>query len=145
MMFCLLIDRFGRNRDKPDERSPIFLQFLDCVSQIMNQFPTSFEFHQDYLIFLSDHSISGLFGNFIGNNEKERIQIYNVTTTTSSIWNYVFARREQFINLSYNANGERVLWPSVLLYEMRLWSRFWCRWNLSSNPRNATQAWKEDW
>ena len=42
----------------PDERSPIFFQFLECVWQIMEQAPNEFEFNVDFLIRLADHSLS---------------------------------------------------------------------------------------
>ncbi len=32
------------------EQSPIFIQWLDCVYQLMKQFPTAFEFNISYLV-----------------------------------------------------------------------------------------------
>lgn len=41
-------DRCGFGSD--GEQSPIFLQWLDCLYQLINQFPTSFEFNGIFLV-----------------------------------------------------------------------------------------------
>ena len=59
--------------------SPVFTQFLDCVWQLMMQFPRSFEFRESYLIELHDHVHSCQFGTFLGNCEKDRtVMFYHV-------------------------------------------------------------------
>lgn len=40
-----------------DELSPVFLQFLDLVHNVVRQFPTAFEFDEDLLTFIAEHSI----------------------------------------------------------------------------------------
>ena len=42
--------------------SPTFLLFLDCVHQIYSQFTCSFEFSENFLVFLFEHSYSSQFG-----------------------------------------------------------------------------------
>ena len=44
-------DRNGFGVD--GEQSPIFLQWLDCVHQIMIQFPTSFQFNLNFLVIIN--------------------------------------------------------------------------------------------
>ncbi|ETO00394.1 hypothetical protein RFI_37053, partial [Reticulomyxa filosa] len=66
------MDRNGTTQ-KPDERSPIFFQFVECVWHIMQQFPEEFEFDVSFLIRLADHHGSNWFGNFLFNSEKERV------------------------------------------------------------------------
>lgn len=48
-------------REDTNEKCPIFLQWLDCVHNIVVQFPVAFEFSQRYLV-------SEIFLNFINNN-----------------------------------------------------------------------------
>ncbi|CAG8548789.1 2178_t:CDS:2 [Gigaspora margarita] len=47
------------------EISPVFHQFLDCVFQILSQFPTKFEFNENFLIKLHYHCYSCQFGTFL--------------------------------------------------------------------------------
>ena len=53
-----------------DQKAPIFLQWLDCVHQLLYQFPTAFEFNGELLLFLAYHNISGQYGTFLYNYEK---------------------------------------------------------------------------
>lgn len=53
--------------------APVFLLFLDCVWQILRQFPCSFEFNEQFLIMLFEHAYASQFGTFLGNNENERL------------------------------------------------------------------------
>lgn len=59
----------------PKEVSPIIDQLLECVWQLMEQFPCAFEFNERFLITIHNHFYSCQFGNFIGNNQRERIEL----------------------------------------------------------------------
>lgn len=44
-------DRSGNLSDgDPNQQSPIFLQWLDCVYQLLRQFPTAFQFNNAFLV-----------------------------------------------------------------------------------------------
>jgi myotubularin-related protein 6/7/8 len=57
------------------ETSPVFLQFLECVWQLTHQFPCAFQFNERFLLTIFDHAYSCQFGTFIGNCEKDRLDL----------------------------------------------------------------------
>lgn len=85
------------------ELSPVFLQFLDCVWQLMQQFPASTEFSEDLLLFLATHVHSGWFGTFLYNCERERVADH-VYGRTLSVWSVVSANRRHFQNPGYSGH-----------------------------------------
>ena len=50
---------------EPDERSPILLQFLDCVHQLRHQQPEAFEFSDAFLVELATYAQSEWFADFV--------------------------------------------------------------------------------
>ncbi|KAK9458841.1 protein-tyrosine phosphatase-like protein [Lipomyces oligophaga] len=91
--------------------APIFHQFLDCVYQLLRQFPTRFEYNERFLRRMLYHLNSCQYGNFLYNNEKERLDA-RVKERTHSIWDYFIVRRKEFINHKYNPDeAEEVIFP----------------------------------
>ncbi|XP_043829761.1 myotubularin-related protein 1 isoform X9 [Dromiciops gliroides] len=64
----------GDDNHADADRSPIFLQFIDCVWQMTKQFPSAFEFNELFLITILDHLYSCLFGTFLCNCEQQRLK-----------------------------------------------------------------------
>nr|XP_056708870.1 myotubularin-related protein 11 [Euleptes europaea] len=54
------------------DESPVFLLFLDCVWQLLRQFPPSFEFTEAYLVALHDSTCVPFFNTFLFNCQWER-------------------------------------------------------------------------
>ena len=129
-----------------DERSPVFVQFLDCLMQIMMQFPNSFEYNTFILVFLADHVHSGLFGNFLGNSDRERRVNLKVHEKTQSLWSYVYEYSERFVNQHFEPYFD-CIWPTVSVKQVNLWERYFCRWDVKLHPNslNIWDQWHDDW
>ncbi|GMF14665.1 unnamed protein product [Phytophthora fragariaefolia] len=56
-----------------DNTSPVFMQFVDAVWQLMRQFPCSFEFNERYLIALLDEVYNKRSGTFLHDCEEARM------------------------------------------------------------------------
>jgi len=69
--FGALLERellqWGHARGKKEEpdRGAAIIQFLDAVFQLTCIYPLSFEFNQNYLVFLAENVFSNRFGNFL--------------------------------------------------------------------------------
>ncbi|XP_069508503.1 myotubularin-related protein 11 [Ambystoma mexicanum] len=59
-------------REVDKDQSPVFLLFLDCVWQLLQQFPTSFEFTELYLTALHGSTYQPFFSTFLFNCQWER-------------------------------------------------------------------------
>uniref|UniRef100_A0AAV1U0I1 Phosphatidylinositol-3-phosphatase n=1 Tax=Peronospora matthiolae TaxID=2874970 RepID=A0AAV1U0I1_9STRA len=128
-------DRIGVGKDitdQPNERSPVMLQFLDCVWQMTRQFPTCFEFNEKFLLHISDSLISGLYGTFLYNSERERV-LDKVWERTESVWTPVLENPGPFKNPLYRPTN-RVLYPRANLKRVVLWDGMFFRWDPESHP-----------
>ena len=80
--------RTSSSQDKSAQQAPVFLLFLDCVSQIHSQFPCSFEFTERLLVLLADHCMASNFGTFLCDSEMEREEA-GVKEHSISLWSYL--------------------------------------------------------
>jgi myotubularin-related protein 6/7/8 len=96
------VDRCGYVAGDAKEVSPIFTQFLESVWQLMNQYPCTFQFNERFLLSLHDHVQSCQFGTFVGNCEKDRLDL-RLHERSYSLWGYIANHKNEFLNPLYAA------------------------------------------
>ncbi|XP_051116205.1 phosphatidylinositol-3-phosphatase myotubularin-1 isoform X5 [Andrographis paniculata] len=114
--------------------SPIFLQWVDCVSQLLRMYPYAFEFSSVFLVDLLDSVLSHRFGNFFCNSEKEREQA-GVFDACGCLWMYLSDMRasEGRSHAHYNpfydpSKSSGPLLPPAAALAPTLWPQFHLRW-----------------
>ncbi|KAL2806961.1 myotubularin-related protein 2 isoform 1 [Daubentonia madagascariensis] len=131
--FQLRVGHGDKNHADAD-RSPVFLQFIDCVWQMTRQFPTAFEFNEYFLITILDHLYSCLFGTFLCNSEQQRGK-ENLPKRTVSLWSYINSQLEDFTNPLYGSYSNHVLYPVASMRHLELWVGYYIRWNPRMKPQ----------
>nr|XP_046162956.1 myotubularin-related protein 2 isoform X2 [Oncorhynchus gorbuscha] len=140
--FQLRIGHGDKNHTDAD-RSPVFLQFIDCVWQMTRQFPAAFEFNEYFLITILDHLYSCLFGTFMCNSEQQRVK-EELPKKTVSLWAYINSQPEEFTNPLYVNYSNHVLFPVVSMRHLELWVGYYIRWNPRMRPQEPVhQRYKE--
>ncbi|KAF7627283.1 Myotubularin phosphatase domain-containing protein [Meloidogyne graminicola] len=123
--------RIGHGQEKPDdkERSPIFVQFIDCVWQLYNQFTSAFEFNVRFLKTILDELYSCRFGTFLYNCERERSEL-QVKLNTISLWSYILENKALFVNDKYDleASLDDFISLKTKVYP-RFWTDYYCRYS----------------
>jgi hypothetical protein len=116
---------------KDTQRAPIFLQFIDCCWQMQQQFPTSFEFNERFLLMVVDACYSCLFGTFLCNTDQERRVLYKVTQGTISLWAFLRTAKPVYANPLFDRThpGERLI-PKTLA--IQVWRGLYCRYHWAS-------------
>ena len=112
--------------EKKKERSPIFIQFLHAVYQIMKQYPNAFEFRENMLLFLSDEIYSNKYGTFLFNSEKE-LNENEAKSITISIWSEIFLNKKQFMNPFYKYIKEPLIVKGEVQY-LIIWKQFFYKY-----------------
>ncbi|KAH9321797.1 hypothetical protein KI387_016436, partial [Taxus chinensis] len=123
--------------------SPIFLQWVDCVAQLLRIYPCAFEFSSVFLVEFVDCFISCRFGNFLCNSEKERTQA-QVANSCGCIWAYLRQLRisgginHEHYNLFYARDRHPgPLLPPAAALAPTLWSQFHLRWACPSEAQGG--------
>ncbi|XP_077448577.1 phosphatidylinositol-3,5-bisphosphate 3-phosphatase MTMR4 isoform X2 [Stigmatopora argus] len=116
-------DRCGHqeNTDDVSEQCPVFLQWLDCVHQLLKQFPCLFEFNEAFLVKLVQHTYSCLYGTFLCNNARER-DARNIYKRTCSVWSLLRTGNKNFQNFLYIPSQDMVLQPVCHTRALQLWT-----------------------
>jgi hypothetical protein len=111
-------------KEKRDEFSPIFLQWLDCVYQIMEQNCSKFEFNVNLLSYIAERIFCGKYGTFIFNSDKER-KDNNAKETTISIWSEILEKEKDFKNPIYDSNNNQEI--QINYKKVKLWKEYFLR------------------
>ncbi|XP_056628589.1 myotubularin-related protein 7b isoform X1 [Triplophysa dalaica] len=121
--------RYAHLDGDPKEVSPVMDQFLECVWQLMQQFPCAFEFNERFLIQLHTHIFSCQYGNFIGNCQKERKDL-KIQDRTHSLWPHLWENRAEYTNPLYRTDHSQtqgVLKPLTTAYCFKFWKGMYSR------------------
>lgn len=127
-----------------DEHSPVFLQWLDCVWQVLEQFPFSFEFNSLLLEVIAEHVYSSRFGTFIVNSEREREE-EDIEEKTTALWSWLnvvtMSNPDRFKNMRYNKNQQqKVLHPQYRIPYLKLWSSHYVNQYRYDHVHDASKA-----
>lgn len=117
-----------------EQRSPVFLLWLDCVWQYIRQYPTECEFNERLLIALADHVYSCKYGTFMFDCERQRKELF-AKHRVFSIWSEINGQSERFTNQMFAPSEQAtVLSPSTLSKNIKLWKSYFCRWDPTVIP-----------
>eukprot|EP01028_Stygiella_incarcerata_P004731 TRINITY_DN2058_c0_g1_i1.p1 TRINITY_DN2058_c0_g1~~TRINITY_DN2058_c0_g1_i1.p1 ORF type:complete len:652 (-),score=149.56 TRINITY_DN2058_c0_g1_i1:188-2143(-) len=128
--------RLGHNQKGwfSDGMSPVFIQFLDCVYQLIRQYPAHFEFNERYLMDIVDSAYSGRDGTFLFETEKDR-HIAGVRHRTPTTWDFLLdpASKSKYINPLYRGDTEwhfdhNVILPEVGFSSLSFWDGLYLRY-----------------
>ena len=120
-------------KEKRDEFSPIFIQWLDCIYQIIEQNCSKFEFNVNLLNYIAERIYSGKYGTFLFNSEKERKE-NNARETTISIWNDILEKENEFKNPIYDEKNEQEI--QINYKKIKLWKEYFLRFEKRKNDIN---------
>uniref|UniRef100_A0A5K3FKL7 Myotubularin phosphatase domain-containing protein n=1 Tax=Mesocestoides corti TaxID=53468 RepID=A0A5K3FKL7_MESCO len=120
--------------------SPVFLLFLDCVWQILCQYPGSFEFTDDLLLLLAEHVYVSEFGTFLGDCDAARNSLH-LSRATVSFWSYVNSPEvlPKLRNVLFSPSPEdaavssTACWPCLAPQALKIWRELYQR-TILPNP-----------
>jgi myotubularin-related protein 1/2 len=127
----------GDKNYSDEQRSPIFLQFIDCVWQLLRQFPCSFEFNERFLVAIVDAHYSCRYGTFLLDTEEQRRNA-ELKRKTVSLWTDLLRDRADYTNVFYMPDMN-VLLPNTHMLDVALWRGYYCRWLKSNSAYAITQ------
>ena len=106
-----------------EQLSPVFLQFIDCVWQLTEQFPRAFEFNATYLATLLHRTLSARWGTFSCNCDRQRAQL-KLHERTLSAWEGL--NDPEYANHAYEPHSG-VLTLNLCASNLKPWAAYYCR------------------
>ncbi|XP_032474463.1 myotubularin-related protein 7 isoform X1 [Phocoena sinus] len=133
--------RYGNLDGDPKEISPVIDQFIECVWQLMEQFPCAFEFNERFLIHIQHHIYSCQFGNFLCNSQKERQEL-KIQERTYSLWAHLWKNRGDYLNPLFRddpsqTQGTLHLPTTPCNFRYKFWSGMYNRFEKGLQPRQS--------
>ncbi|KAB5571298.1 hypothetical protein PHYPO_G00223370 [Pangasianodon hypophthalmus] len=131
--------RYSHLNGDPKEVSPVIDQFLECVWQLMEQFPCAFEYNERFLISIHSHINSCHYGNFICNSEKERKHLC-IREKTHSIWPHLWKNKQEYVNPLFrpdHSQTQGVLHPITTPYCFKFWRGLYNQFDRGLHPRQS--------
>jgi len=121
------------------EASPVFVQWLESVYQVVSQNPNIFEFTPAVLIRITSEAMSNRYGTFLTDCERERLQA--VRAHTLSLWSVLLSPSE--VGTWKNPHYRRSEKPYILIVSQacfNVWEAYWFRFHPRSQRLLAKQA-----
>lgn len=113
---------------KQSQRSPVFIQFLDTLRQIVIQFPNHFEYNEDMLLFIANELFKTKYGTFLGNSVSERKRLC-IKENSKDIWSDILGSTA-FTNTNFNADaGVIESIPETSYLKLHEWRAFFFKWS----------------
>uniref|UniRef100_A0A4W2BX56 Uncharacterized protein n=1 Tax=Bos indicus x Bos taurus TaxID=30522 RepID=A0A4W2BX56_BOBOX len=133
--------RYSNLDGDPREISPVIDQFLECVWQLMEQFPCAFEFNERFLIHIQHHIYSCQFGNFLCNSQKERQEL-QIQERTYSLWAHLWKNRADYLNPLFRADHSQTrgvlhLPTAPCNFMYKFWNGMYNRFEKGLQPRQS--------
>jgi hypothetical protein len=134
--FCILIEKewisFGHrfasrygNTSKDKNQSPIMIQWLDAVFQVLRQFPIAFQFNGLMLSDIAEALYSCEYGTFLADTEQEYAKLKN---RTKSLWNTLLSN-EKYLNPNFDPSITEFLIPKSNLGDLTIFLHYFKRWD----------------
>lgn len=128
--------RLALGEKTTSEFCPIFVQWLDCVYQLVMQFPTEFGFNPAFLLQLAEDSMNCRYGSFLCDTDKERHD--KVMPFTMCVWAH-YSRpevRENFDNPHFKPSSGCLI-PRITQSRLKIWDAYWYRYHPSGYPHHV--------
>lgn len=120
------------NEGSADQRSPVFLQWLDALHQLQHQFPSSFEYNERLLVHIFHTACSGAHGTFLFDSDRERCA-HAVPLRCPAIWREILDDPLPWCNSLYRPHGGN-LQPATCTRALQVWRSMYCQWDPAQQP-----------